>query len=127
KAGDLVQQLVPRTGMEWPPPREDLIENYAQAKNVTAPINPMPFAASLLGTHVSGGARQPRPAADGCFPERQSEISDIRLAGGVQQDVAWLDVAVDQPLAMGVVERVGQRRDQTGCFRGGGPITLDLL
>src|SRR5438105_3214598 len=113
--------------MEWPPPGEHFVEDNTQAIDVTAAINPMPLAARLLGTHVSGRAGEPRPATDGCLPERQSEISDIRLAGGVQQDVARLDVAMDQPLTVRVMEGVGQGRDQTGCFRGGRASALDLL
>ncbi|HVC92132.1 MAG TPA: hypothetical protein VND64_00500 [Pirellulales bacterium] len=44
-----------------------------------------------------------------------------------QQNVAGLDVAVDDPMLVRVVERVGQLRHQLGRFAEGGPATADQV
>jgi hypothetical protein len=61
------------------------------------------------------------------LPQGQPEIRHIGLAVGVQQDVAGLDVPVDQPLAMSGVQRPGHHRHQFHGFRHGRPVVLDPL
>jgi hypothetical protein len=43
---------------------------------------------------------------------RQSEVGDPDVSLGIEQEVGWLDVAVDNPLAVGVVKRVSDLGSQ---------------
>jgi hypothetical protein len=55
----------------------------------------------------------------------QAEIGDPGVAGGVQQDVRRLDVAMEEAAAVGVVQGLGNLpadpRDGAGVGAGGGP------
>ena len=82
----------------------------------TAAIDPMPFATGLLGTHVGRRPGVAWPLAEVLLPQGQAEIGHERLAAGVEQDVARLDVPMDQPLLVGVVQRLGHRRHQFRRF-----------
>ena len=73
----------------------------------------MALAAGLFGTHVGWGAGEPGPLADVLLAQRQPEVGDVRPAVVVEQDVGRLDVAVDQPLAVGVVQRLGDGGDES--------------
>ena len=106
---------------------EQLVEDDAKAENVSAAIDAVPLAAGLLRTHVGR-----RPGVAGAVdhvlvPQRQSEVGDERTAGGVEEDVARLDVTVDDAALVGVLERLGDRRDQrrapggARAGRGGSP------
>ena len=59
--------------------------------------------------------------------QRQAEIDHERLAAGVDQDVAGLDVPVNESLAVSVVQRLGNRGHQFRGFAKRGPVVLDLL
>jgi hypothetical protein len=76
----------------------------------------MPFAACLFGTQTRRCAGNARAFADVLFAKRPSEVGDEGLAGFVDQDVARLDVAMGQPLLVGVVQRQGNRRDNLQCL-----------
>ena len=79
----------------------------------------LPLAHRLLGTHVVRGAEGHaglgHPGAAGLAGrQRDTEVGHQR-ATVVQQDVLRLDVAVDHPVAVGVVERAGDLgRDPDG-------------
>ena len=77
-------------------PVKQFVENHAQAEDVRSTIDPMPFAPSLLGTHVRGCPGNPATPAEILVLERQTEVGDERLARAVDQDVGGLDVPVDQ-------------------------------
>ena len=72
----------------------------------------MPLAPGLLGTHVGRRAGQPPTLAEVLILEGKPEIGHAGFARGVDQDVGGLDVPVDQPSAMGVMQGVGDRGDQ---------------
>ena len=93
----------------------------------TAAIDPMPFATGLFGTHVGGRPGVAWPLAEVLLPQGQPEIRHERLAARVEQDVAGLDVPMDQPLLVGVVQRLGHRRHQFRRFCHGRPVRLDPL
>ena len=97
-------------------PDQQLVEDHAQAEDVAAAIDPMPFATGLLGTHVGGRPGVAWPLADVLLPQGQPEIGHERLAAPVEQDVARLDVPMHQPLLVGVVQRLGHRRHQFDRF-----------
>jgi hypothetical protein len=70
----------------------------------------MPFATGLFRTHVGWRSCVSWPLVYVLLTQSQSEVGHERLAGLVQQDVAGLDVPMDQSLLVGVVQRLGHRR-----------------
>src|ERR1019366_1517315 len=54
-AGDLLKKFLFRFALEGTLAREQFIEDDAQAENITAAINSMPFATGLLRRHIGGG------------------------------------------------------------------------
>ena len=101
-----------RIAPERSPPGQQLVEDHAQAEDVRSPIDPVPFAPGLLGTHVGGCPSEPATLAEVLVLEGQPEVRDARLARGVDQDVGGLDVPVDQPSGVGVMQGLGDRGDQ---------------
>jgi hypothetical protein len=70
----------------------------------------------LLGAHVPQGAQDVaghRQAGVGLHP-RQAEAGDPEVAADVDQQVGRLDVAVDDPQAMGVIKGFGGLHGQMG-------------
>jgi hypothetical protein len=70
------------------------------------------FATSLLWRHISGSPTEACPVVPILFPQGQPKVGHIRFAALVQQDVAGLDVPMDQPLLVGVVQCLGYCRHQ---------------
>ena len=101
-----------RLAPERSPPGQQLVEDHAQAEDVRAAIDPVPFAPGLLGTHVGGRPGEPRTLAEVLVLQGQPEVGHERLARGVDQDVGRLDVPMDQPSGVGVVQGLGDRRHQ---------------
>ena len=120
---DLLQQFRHRLGAEGPPAAQHFVEDDAEAEDVGAAVHPVALAAGLLRTHVRRRAGEADAFAEILFLQRQPEIGEVRLAGGVDQDVGGLDVPVDQPARVGVVQGLGDRRRQFRRLGGavGGP------
>ena len=74
----------------------------------------MSLAPDLFRAHVGRRAANPFVPAEILFLQRQAEVGQVGLAGPVDQQVGRLDVPVDQPVPVGVVQRVGDRGDQPG-------------
>ena len=129
--GDQVQQFVAGfvfvlgLGYERSSPGQQFVENHAQAEDVGSPIDPVPFATSLLGTHVRRSSSDPATLAEILFPERKTEVGNERLARGIDQDVGGLDVPVDQAPCMSVMQGFGDRRHQSRRFVKTGACFLD--
>ncbi len=94
-------------------PREHLVADDRERVEIGARIN-VPLTARLFGRHVSGRAhrhagaghtRHARAAAGLVDRARDAEIGEHRVAI-FEQDVLRLDVAVDDPFAMRVSERI---------------------
>jgi len=116
---------------QFPPERpsagQQLEKDRAEAIDIRTPIHPMALAISLFGTHVGGRTRTAFSLAEIFLLQGQPEIDHERLAAAVEQDVAGLDVPVDQPLAVGVVQRLGNRRHQCRRLPKSRSVVLDLL
>ena len=120
---DLVQQLRPRLRPERPSSGEQLIENNAQAEDVGPSVDPVPFAACLLRTHVRRRAGDLGACAEILVAERQAKVGHTRPSPAVDQDIRRLDVPMDQPAHMCMVERLGnRRRPLRGLARRGPPL-----
>ena len=116
EARHLLHQFRLRVRLERPASHQQFVEDHAQAEDVAAAIDPMPFATGLFGTHVGGRPGVAWPLAHVLLPQGQPEIGHERLAAPVEQDVARLDVPMHQPLLVGVVQRLGHRRHQFDRF-----------
>ena len=66
----------------------------------------------LLGRHVLGGAERTR-GVRAHLPDRRgdAEVGEVH-AIALDEDVAGLHVAVDQPAFVGVIERRGHRSEE---------------
>jgi hypothetical protein len=103
-------------------PAEQLGQQRAQGVEVGAGVDGfrdgLPGAQGLqrpglLRRHVAGGAAEGAgPAAGGQGGAGQVEVEQQRLAVAGQQHVARLEVQVNQPALVGVLEGVGQARAQ---------------
>ena len=106
------------------PSGEHLVEDAAERVDVRARVGAT--AGYLLGRHVVDGSDhrslhgQP---GDGVELLGQAEVGQIRVLLAVldrDQDVGGLDVAMNQPAAVGGVERGGELLEQLDC-----PVRLD--
>ena len=79
-ARHLLQQFRLRVGRERSPSDQQFVEDHAEAEDVAAAIDPMPFATGLLGTHVGGRPGVAWPLAHVLLPQGQPEIRHERLA-----------------------------------------------
>ena len=104
-------ELMVRTS-ERSPSGQQLIEHHAQAENVGTPIDPMPLSASLLRAHVRGSSCKPCCSAEILLLERQSEVGHERLTRSLNEDVTWLDIPMDQPSCVSVMQGFSDRRHQ---------------
>ena len=111
---DLLHDLDDRITSEWSVTGQQLVENDSQAEDVGSPVHPVTFASGLLGTHVSRGpCRDAATLSEVLVSKRNTEVGETGFTRSVDQDVGGLDVPVDQPSAMGVVQCVGDRGDQS--------------
>ena len=104
--------LVLGFGDERSSPGQQFVEDHAQAEDVGSPIDPMTFTTGLLWAHVRRRSCDPGTLAEVLVLERQSEVGDERLPRGVDQDVGGLDVPMDQPPCVSIVQGFGDRRHQ---------------
>jgi hypothetical protein len=85
----------------------------------------MPLATGLFGTHIGGCPSVAWSLPQILLTQRQPEVRHKRLAARVEQDVAWFDIAMDQPLLVSVVKCVSHRRHQLGRFVDRKPALLE--
>ena len=80
------------------------------------------FAFGLFGRHVGGRAEDlavHRHRHFARFAAGQAEVHEVRLAVAVDHDVGRLQVAMDDALLVGMVQRVGDLGAQLGRFAAG--------
>ncbi len=90
------------------PPREAFIEDHAEGEDVRAAVDAAPL--HLLGGHVVRRSEKlaRRGEVDGFGRDlRDAEVGDLHALVAGEDDVGWLDVAMDDPLAVREVERLG--------------------
>ena len=116
-------------GVERCDPRQQLVEQHPQAVDVTARINIQPAHLRLLRAHVSRGPDEllelgvnglPRQLLLRCLGN--TEVNDLRYRQPImkrRQDVRGLDVPVDNPLLMRVLNRVTDLDEQIQPLAGG--------
>src|SRR5689334_16642846 len=105
---------------KWKRTAKHLVENDARGPEVGAVIHRL--GEDLFGGHVGDGSDD-----DAGFRKRtldvraagQTEVYDLDLAVGVDDEVGGLDVAVDDALAVRVL-KAGEELD--GDLRGGGKV-----
>ena len=101
------------------PVRQQLEENDAQGVHIRAPVEPGWVGGDLFRAHVAQGAEQ--LAGLGSARGRQkvgggdvgnAEVEHLGLAGLIDQDVAGLEVAMNDALVVGVLHRVAHPGQQ---------------
>ena len=113
---DLEERFQVCGALEGRPAGKHLIEDGAEAVDVNGGGQSL-AGSGLLGGHVFRRAHQrPGLGQPGVVlePSRQPEVGDVGLALLVDQDVGWLEVAVQQPVLVGVVDGQGCLPQQSG-------------
>ena len=114
--GNLIHNFGLRVASERLPSGQQFVEDDAQAEDVAAAIDPMPFAPCLFGTHVGRRPGVPWPLAHVLLSQGQPEVCDERFVALVEQEVAGLDVPMHQTLLVGEMECLGHRRHHFDRF-----------
>ena len=127
----MLQGLEHRDASERRPAGEQLVEDRPQTVNVGRGAHLLAFALGLLGGHVTGRPDD-RPAdrqGGGAFgPLHQPEIGHLGDVVAAQENVAGLDVAMDQAPRVRGRDAARQTLDQTRrAFRGQGSAVQPLL
>jgi hypothetical protein len=121
---DVIEHVLFRVAHERAAPTEQLVQHDAEAINVSAAVDAMPFTAHLFGRHV-----RVRAGAAAALLRQvvlrygQAEVGQVRPAAFVEQDVRRLHVAMIHlgsifiVSAVRIVQRVGDLCDeQRGLF-----------
>jgi hypothetical protein len=114
----LVQQHA-RIAPEGQFARQQLIEDDAQAVDITPPIDSVRFATSLFRTHISGRTQElafDRHGDFACLALGQAKVHQVRRAVVTHHDVRRLDIAMDHALIMGILQGLGHHRRQLGSL-----------
>ena len=98
-----------RVALEWRPAREQLVQDRAEAIDVRGRAD-VAAALRLLGRHITGRAED--GASAGAFPIAveplgQAEVGDVRFILAVEQNVRRLQVAMDDPMPVGMMDGPG--------------------
>ena len=96
---------------------EHLVEDRTQGVDVGRRPDVLRLPARLLGGHVAGRAHDLTGRgllAVRFQPFGQTEVGDLGHAVGGEEDVAWLEIAMDDPGLMGGVDGSSQRGHQFG-------------
>ena len=114
--GGLVDHL-PRQIVRQPAGQQ-FVEDHAEGVDVASGVDVDRVGVDLFGTHVLEGADHLTDRGltgglnVGVGQARDTEVEDLGLARGVDQDVGGLQIAVDDPLLVGVVDRVRDPGEQ---------------
>ena len=145
REGDLRRELAGRVGLpltdhakellrigvhEGRGPRQAFVEDDAEGVDVEVTVAAL-LAHGLLGRHVERCPQDVAGLGQALAPGGVLGEPEIRHPGttgmGIDQDVGWLEVAVKDPLAVGVVDGAGQLEDHSDRVQGReGPLAEDL-
>ena len=114
---------------------QQLVEDRTQSIDVGRRPQPFSQAAGLLGGHVAGRSHDRAAQRDRAIlagPLGQAKVSDIRASLAIEQDVGWLQVAMEEAAFVGVLDRAGDGRHQASGRLGVVPgprsfLRLDLM
>ena len=115
-------------GVEGRVAGEQAIQDGAGGIDVGGGADLVRLAGGLFGGHVGGGPQHLAghgQIADPFDLLGEAEVGDLGAAVLVQQDVAGLEVAVNDAALVGVGHRFGHRHDQLGGFPGRQRPSLD--
>ena len=101
-------------GDEWPLSTEQLEQDDAQGVDVGPGVDG-PCRVEQLRGHVDGG---PQAVAAVGGAARETEVQDPRPEGGIDQDVAGLQIAVLDPELVGALDGVGHVRQEPRLLPG---------
>ncbi len=107
--------------------RKQFIENHAQTEYVRPAIDEMRFAAGLLRTHVGACAGHAWPLPELLVGQGQTEIGDVRLAGGIEQDIGGLDVPMHYSVAVRVMQCRGNGSHERRRYLAGRQTGFDSV
>ena len=106
------------------------VKRRAEAVNIGERRDCASISLGLLRSHIRGrshhSARQ-RPLCVFSEPARESEIGDVRLALGVDQNVGGFQVAVEDVALVGMVDCPGRQGDDFRPLRGVGDVAAQEL
>ena len=115
---DLDERVQRPLAVEGRPAGQGLEEDGAEAVEVAGGADLAGLAGGLLRGSCSRACRRSRrngsTRSSALQDLRQAEVADVGLARLVEQDVRGLQVAVDHPLLVEVVDGPGDGRDQPG-------------
>jgi hypothetical protein len=96
--------------------RQQLVERHAERIDVGAVVHGHPLGQGLLRTHVADRADQVagHGHAGVTLHAGQAEVGDPQLAAPVDEQVGRLDVAMDDALVVGVLQRPGGLQAEVG-------------
>src|SRR5947209_6240534 len=126
-----------RQGAKWSSARDQLAQQYPKAVNVTARINIQAPETGLLGTHVSRGANDKFGQAGGRVllemslnRAGDSKINDFGHRHAVMhrdQNIRWLDVAMNDALVMRVLDRLADLDKQENALTNAEVVLLAIV
>ena len=108
--GDPPQKLGSVVSLEDLPERQELVKRRSERIDVAPAVDGTSDAAGLFGAQIARGPdhvaarRQVAVAPD----SGQPEVGDPETVIGADQQIRWLDVAVEYLVAVGVIERLGR-------------------
>ena len=105
----LLHQIVQRVGIEWLVAREQFIQRHTETEHVAVVRERL--ATHLLRGHVVGRTDRCRLHRLRLAQQRRAKIGDLHVRAAGDHDVCRLDVAVDDTLAEGVLERSAALED----------------
>ena len=108
---DALHHLLARRRLERAATGQQLVKDHAKAVDIRTRVNAMAFIPRLLGAHVGDGADEGGASAHVLLPQRQAEIDEHGTAARYEEDVARLDVAVDEAALVCVLQRQGDVLD----------------
>ncbi len=109
---------------KWQPVREQLIKHHAQAEHVSSGRQSAGLASRLLGRHVVRRTQHGERLRHGA-PTRQllrdTEVGDLRFTVRVDENVARLEIAVQDAVLMRKVHRTGDAHHEAS----GTPLSFE--